>query len=401
MKIAVVADHIPSQFAHSFHFMKTAQGFFDLKHQIEILVVKRFVEVKNKFKTRDVYDFYSINHRLKLIYFLDKFLSFFREMTIFKKIYYPSLVFLRKIIPRVEDILDPERIISKYCKVNKFDLVYCRRTYNLIYYNILNKIPTILEAHNFDLPNDMKLIMKLTRSKYFKALITINNILKNNFIKFGVPEEKIMVLEDAVDLDNYDKVIDEKNAIRKKLELPINKILICYSGNLKNDRGIDTIIIASKFLKEKNVTFIIVGGKKQEIKKWKKFKSKNGIDSSIYFLGFKNNKYIPYYLKSADILLAPYSLKCKTVQWMSPLKLFEYMASKVPIIASDVVRLKEICNNNECLFFKADNPKDLSEKISLLIEDVVLQKTLTNNAYKKSLHHSYLNRCKKILNGIK
>jgi len=107
---------------------------------------------------------------------------------------------------------------------------------------------------------------------------------------------------------------------------------------------------------------------------------------------------IPRYLKSADILLAPYSLSCETVDWMSPLKIFEYMAAKVPIIASNVKRLIEICDNNECIFFNVDDPIDLSEKIILLSESEVLQKELIRNASKKVRDYTYKNRCIEILN---
>ena len=43
-----------------------------------------------------------------------------------------------------------------------------------------------------------------------------------------------------------------------------------------------------------------------------------------------------------DIHLAPYQLSVPTVKWMSPLKIFEYMAARRPIIASDLPVLREI-----------------------------------------------------------
>ena len=106
---------------------------------------------------------------------------------------------------------------------------------------------------------------------------------------------------------------------------------------------------------------------------------------------------IPYYLKASDVLLAPYSLGCKTVNWMSPLKIFEFKAAKVPIIASDVSRLREICDNSECLFFEVDNPIDLGEKIKLIIKDKDLQFQLIKNAYQKVINSSYEKRCNQII----
>ena len=73
------------------------------------------------------------------------------------------------------------------------------------------------------------------------------------------------------------------------------------------------------------------------------------------------------------------------------------MASKTPIITSDVARIKELCNNNECLFFEVDNAEDLSKRIKSLLNSKTLQEKLIKNAYKKSKNYSYSKRCKTII----
>ena len=170
-----------------------------------------------------------------------------------------------------------------------------------------------------------------------------------------------------------------------------------YTGNLNEGRGLEIIIEVAKFLKKGDHAFYIVGGSKKEINSWRSFINKQKVKADIAFLGFKENNLIPFYLKSADVLLAPYSMECSTVRWMSPLKLFEYMASKVPIIVSDVDRIKEICNNDECLFFQADDPRDLGKKIKFLMQNRELQKKISKNAYDKVKNHTYSKRCDIIL----
>ena len=76
------------------------------------------------------------------------------------------------------------------------------------------------------------------------------------------------------------------------------------------------------------------------------------------------------------------------------------MASGVPIIASDVKRIKEICNKNECFFFNADNPRDLSRKIEHLIQNENVQKSLVEKSLTKVKNHTYEKRCKKILEAF-
>ena len=105
-------------------------------------------------------------------------------------------------------------------------------------------------------------------------------------------------------------------------------------------------------------------------------------------------------MKAADVLLATFSPNCPTLEFMSPVKIIEYMASKTPFIATNIGRNIEICDNNECLFTNVNDPNDLSEKISMLINDKDLQKKLIRNAYEKAKNHSFNKRCHLIIEFI-
>lgn len=401
MKIAVITQHVPSNWAHSINTMKHAQGFFKLGYDVEILVINRFQEVKNKLRIPRVHDFYAIDRKIKIRYFTDRYGSFFNESKRFNRMSTKFFMILKKILPRIEDVLDVELNISRYCKKKNFNFVYCRLAEKAAFFNILNGIPTVIESHhNADLKqvsNHMKLALLLRKKKQFKGIITVYKILKDAYIRYGVPENKIIVIEDSVDLEKFDHIPNHPNIIRNFLKLPLNKKIILYTGSLGKGKGIKIIMDAIMLLKKEDYIFYIIGGSSYEIKNWKRYGDNIGILEKIKFLGFKENILIPFYLKSADILLAPYSLKSLIINWISPIKIFEYMASKVPIIASNIKRLKEICNFDECLFFKVDDPEDLALKISSLIKDKDLQIKLVENAYKKSLNHTYKKRCQKIL----
>lgn len=191
MKIAIISDHIPYFCAHSINIMKHSQGFFDLGHKIEVLTVQRFIEEKNRLKIKDLHDFYDINYKIKIRYFRDYSILYFKEIKFLQNFSYIIATGLRRFLPRIEEILDPELKICKYCKKKKIDLVYVRRTYRTAINNILNKIPTFIELHNFEIKNpDLLKLLKLSKKQYFKGLITISKILQKKFIEFGVPKKK-------------------------------------------------------------------------------------------------------------------------------------------------------------------------------------------------------------------
>lgn len=405
MKIAVISDHIPSTKAHSINVAKHAQAFFELGHEVEILIVRRFRDDKNNLKIKNFHNFYAINHKIKFKSFRDYSPYYFREIRFIGPFLSKITNFITDFFSKFNIFLDPEKRISDYCKVNKFDFIYCRRTLKAAFYNVLNKIPTILDVHSNRMTTkkyELKNLIKLKEKKYFKGIVAIHKIFKKRIIDFGFSSKKILVMENAVNLDKFDKVKYNKLKLRRKLGLPLNKNLIMYSGSLNTKgRGIDTCLEAVKILNNQNFSFYFIGGNKKQIKYWKNFCIKEKIKTDVNFLRWIENALIPYYLKAADILLAPYSLKIPTLKFMSPLKIFEYMATNVPIIASNVKRIKEICNNNECLFFNADNSIDLTNKIELLIGNKELRKEITQNAYYKSRKYSFSIRCEKIIGLIK
>ena len=201
MKIAIIGSgHIPTQWAHSITTMKMANAFLKLGHEVEILTVERYLEKKNNQKIKNINKFYGINKSIKILYFKDNLLFYFKGLKPFTYI----LRFLKILTKnRIRYILDPEKRISEYCKKNKVDVCYCR-TYRTVYYNIRNGLPTIMESHTPNIKHpDLEKVIKLSHSEYFKGLVTISDILKQSFINASVPEDKILVMQDGVDVESF------------------------------------------------------------------------------------------------------------------------------------------------------------------------------------------------------
>ena len=117
---------------------------------------------------------------------------------------------------------------------------------------------------------------------------------------------------------------------------------------------------------------VFVGGTLNDIKNFKKkyIESKN-----ILFTGYKEHKEIPIWQKSADVLVLPNTAKEKISKYYtSPMKLFEYMASKRAIIASDIPSIRELVNDDMVYFVEPDNPLKLSNGIKDLVK-ILIYKT--------------------------
>ena len=107
------------------------------------------------------------------------------------------------------------------------------------------------------------------------------------------------------------------------------------------------------------------------------------------------------YLKTSDILLQIYNNNLPTKKYMSPLKLFEYMASKKPIIASDFPVLKEILRNNyNAVCIEPENYSELVKSIKKIISDDKFSKFISTNAFDDVKNKTWVNRAKHIITKI-
>ena len=118
-------------------------------------------------------------------------------------------------------------------------------------------------------------------------------------------------------------------------------------------------------------------------------------------LGYKPYSEIPYYLKAADILLLPNSGKTEiSKSWTSPMKMFEYMASKRPIIASNLPSIREILNEDNAILINPDDSKDLSKRINMALKNQSFSDKISIQAYQDVQKYSWFKRSKKIINFL-
>ena len=396
MKIAVVTSgHIPSQWAHSFATLKKAYGFKKLGHDVEVLTVERFFEERNRRKIKNVCKFYGVNEDIAILYFKDNPLFYLEELKYFKYI----LWLFKKITKnKIRYISDPEKVISEYCKQINVDICYCR-TYRTAYYNIKNGIYTIMDSQTTDTSQpDLQKVIELSRSKYFRCLVTVSDILKQNFIRAGVPEDKVLVLWNGIDLDSFQN-LPGKHEIRKILKLEENNKIVTYCGSLFPDKGIEHILLVAKNIPR--VMFLLAGGTESQITFWKNYINSYKI-KNVYFTGFVEGSKVPLYLRAADVLIMPYKtdqkIKIMDINTTCPLKLFEYMASKRPIVSTKIPAISRIITDRvDGLLAQPNNIKELTNFVEIILNDTKLAKNLATNAYNKVRCYDWKNQCEKML----
>ena len=106
-------------------------------------------------------------------------------------------------------------------------------------------------------------------------------------------------------------------------------------------------------------------------------------------------------MKAADALVLPNKKEEKISElYTSPLKLFEYMASGRPIIASDLPSLREVLDENSAVFFESGDSSQLAESIKNILNNENLGRSISSRAFEKVKNHTWENRAKKILDFV-
>lgn len=125
-------------------------------------------------------------------------------------------------------------------------------------------------------------------------------------------------------------------------------IKVGYFGHLYPGKGMETIAALAPLLPA--MRFEVFGGAEADSARWR---ASCAGQTNLSLHGHIPHAEVAARMAGCDILIAPYAAQVSHVgggdigRWMSPLKLFEYMAAERPIVTSDLPVLREVVRNGE------------------------------------------------------
>jgi glycosyltransferase involved in cell wall biosynthesis len=275
-------------------------------------------------------------------------------------------------------------------------IFYTRDEYLLPLLNMFSK-RVVWEGHA--LPNNIKNYIPYLKKAH--RVVVLTERLKKELIDLGLKSDNIWISPDAVDLEIFDINIEKEEA-RNKLNLPTDKIILGYTGSFKTkamDKGINDILLSLKLVED--AIFVAVGGREDDIDFYTNIAKEQGVENRIIFLPQVDQTTLAIYQKAFDVLLMPFPYNKHYANYMSPLKMFEYMAAHRPIVTSDLPTIREVLNEETSFICKPDNPKDLARAINDTLRDTDLAKKVSDKAYEEVKKYTWDKRGKNILEFIK
>ncbi len=204
-----------------------------------------------------------------------------------------------------------------------------------------------------------------------------------------------LAVSNGVDLRMFSG-LSKSTDLLKEINFPEDKKIVMYTGHLYAWKGVDTIFQTAKLcLNYPQIIFVLVGGMHRDVVKYHKIAQTENLNN-IILIGHKEQKEIPKYLACADVLLLPnVPISVESEKYTSPIKMFEYMASGKPIVASNLSSIREILNENNSILVKPADAEDLIRGIKEALEKNI--SPLVQKAFDDVQNYTWDKRAKKII----
>lgn len=278
------------------------------------------------------------------------------------------------------------------------------------------KIPTLLEVH--DLPQGRMgawLFRQFLRGSGNRRLVVITQALAADLEdRFDTRLEApfCLIAPDGVDLERYENLPAPEQARRLLAgadrpgpldRLQPGRLCAGYTGHLYPGRGAELLLDLAGRLPE--IDFLVVGGEPDQVRALGD-QARSRELANLILTGFVPNAELPMYQAACDILLLPYQARVEAssggdiARYLSPMKLFEYLACERPIIASALPVLQEVLNPRNALLLPLGGPEPWEAAIRKLCNDPDLRRALGRQARQDAQQHTWDSRAARMLENL-
>ena len=194
-------------------------------------------------------------------------------------------------------------------------------------------------------------------------IISVCQALKDRIIQLGIPESKVVVIPNGVNIRKFEPI--PKAEARKQLGLPLDRTFILSVGGLIHRKGFHHIIDAISIIrkKEKKDVCLIIVGEGEYREKLERQIDRLGLSSFVKLVGAKPHDEVYKWYSMANI----FCLASSREGW--PNVLLEALACGLPVVATNVWGSPEvICSNEYGILVDKQDGRLLAEAITQGLE---------------------------------
>lgn len=193
---------------------------------------------------------------------------------------------------------------------------------------------------------------------FFKRarIIATNELIEEELSRtFGISRNRFCIEPNGVDELALQNDLSQEEA-RTKLGLPLDESFALYVGRFYAWKGLEILAEAAT---RSSLPIHLVGGTRGE---YEHVTEKRG--ESLCFEGAKPVGEISLWLAAADILIVLGTARnIDSYRFTAPMKIFEYLAARRSVVASETPALKSLVGGNAVFWYAPDDPESLARAI--------------------------------------
>ena len=254
-------------------------------------------------------------------------------------------------------------------------------------YDMHSSLPQQLTNFRFTKSNLLIRLFKKLEDKSIQAaeaVITIcpdlsdyvNGVIRNR--------EKHLLIENSIfepvklkhDIQATNDKSQDKGRDTRPIEIPKGRRAIVYAGTLEPYQGIDILIRSFKYVIDHvpDACLLIVGGSSAQVDLYSRLAKDVGVEDHVIFTGRVAQSLAKHYCQLASVQMSPRSSGTNT-----PLKVYEQLASGVPLVATDIYSHTQVLNS-DVAFLVPPEPEDMSRGIIEAMQNNERAKQIVANA---------------------
>ena len=260
---------------------------------------------------------------------------------------------------------------------------FLARLYGLPHlYDMHSSLPQQLENFSFSRSRLLRAAFEWAEGVVVRSADAVIAICPSLVDKVRSIDERarVVLIENTAESHDVDRVGSaEVDKLRAELELGDKKVVL-YIGTFEHYQGLDLLLQAAKkvFAGRDDAVLLLVGGRPEQVDEMRAEAGNLGLAGFCRFTGQVPHAHVPTYLRLADVLVSPRSTGTNT-----PLKIYSYLRSGTPVVATDMYTHTQVLNSEVSLLAQPE-PLPFAAAIERLLDDPELGKRLSEAAFRLS-----------------
>jgi glycosyltransferase involved in cell wall biosynthesis len=209
-----------------------------------------------------------------------------------------------------------------------------------------------------------------------QQIVTVSHALRRKVIEMGIDPEKVTTLHNGVDQQRFHPM--DRQQVRAKLGLPLDRLLIGYVGNFVPEKGVDVLLEAmgqmyQAGMRQHDLVLIGSGSLEESVRAQARALH---LEDRVHLCGARPHVEIPDWIGAFDLLCLPSHREgCPNV-------ILEALASGRPVVASRVGGVPELLSDQTGITVPPGDPASLAQGL-----EEALRRTWSPEKLRSAVHH--------------